>query len=54
MTFEPTGGLKNLFSCNVSPVSGQRPTSVHALRPQDIEVIAALGDSLTVISIYFI
>ncbi|CAF1084675.1 unnamed protein product [Brachionus calyciflorus] len=32
--------LKNEFKC-------PRPTSVHTLRPNDIEIIGALGDSLT-------
>lgn len=27
--------------------SGKRPKSVHKLRPGDIDVIAAIGDSLT-------
>lgn len=40
--------LKNRFKCNVPSASGSRPSSVHALKPQDIEIIAALGDSLTV------
>ncbi|XP_041832725.1 phospholipase B1, membrane-associated-like [Melanotaenia boesemani] len=35
------------FSCgNVSP-SDIEPTSVHKLRPSDIQVVAALGDSIT-------
>ena len=42
--------LRNRFKCNVPNVSGTRPTSVHALRPEDIEIVAALGDSLTVFS----
>lgn len=36
------------FPCDIrSGRSAQRPTSVHALRPGDIDVIAAMGDSLT-------
>ena len=31
-------------------VSSEVPTSVHALRPGDIRVIGAMGDSLTVSS----
>ncbi|XP_040848681.1 phospholipase B1, membrane-associated [Ochotona curzoniae] len=33
--------------CTERSSSGSRPTSVHALRPADIQVVAALGDSLT-------
>ncbi|XP_070578243.1 phospholipase B1, membrane-associated-like [Ptychodera flava] len=39
-------GMKN-FPCSVSVSSGRIPTSVHELRPSDIKVIGALGDSLT-------
>ncbi len=35
------------FNCDTSHVSPQVPTSVHKLRPSDIKVTAALGDSLT-------
>ena len=35
------------FKCNVGTSSTTRPTSVHQLRPNDIEVIGAIGDSLT-------
>ena len=46
------------FNCQIDLSSlltnNNRPTSVHSLRPSDIEVIGAIGDSLTVliISIY--
>jgi hypothetical protein len=36
------------FNCQIIPSTNPRPTSVHQLRPSDIEVIAAIGDSLTV------
>ncbi len=36
------------FNCQIGPLTNPRPTSVHALRPSDIEVIGAIGDSLTV------
>jgi len=39
--------LKNVFSCNTFVSTSPRPTSVHALRPNDIEIIGAIGDSLT-------
>ncbi|XP_078714139.1 LOW QUALITY PROTEIN: phospholipase B1, membrane-associated-like [Lampetra fluviatilis] len=35
------------FSCTDTTPSSTVPTSVHTLRPADIKVIAALGDSLT-------
>uniref|UniRef100_A0A087YKL9 Phospholipase B1, membrane-associated n=1 Tax=Poecilia formosa TaxID=48698 RepID=A0A087YKL9_POEFO len=35
------------FSCNNLAPSESQPTSVHMLRPSDIQVVAALGDSLT-------
>uniref|UniRef100_A0A0B7ACV2 Phospholipase B1, membrane-associated n=1 Tax=Arion vulgaris TaxID=1028688 RepID=A0A0B7ACV2_9EUPU len=38
---------KSAFPCPVLPPSATTPTSVHRLRPSDIKVIAALGDSLT-------
>ncbi|RNA03249.1 phospholipase membrane-associated-like, partial [Brachionus plicatilis] len=47
MTSQSSFRPKNIFNCNVLPKSKQRPTSVHALRPQDIEIISAIGDSLT-------
>jgi hypothetical protein len=36
------------FNCQIMPSTNPRPTSVHQLRPSDIEVVAAIGDSLTV------
>lgn len=41
-------------SLNCLVLSGGTPTSVHALRPQDIEIIGAIGDSLTVILFDFL
>ncbi|XP_078473171.1 phospholipase B1, membrane-associated-like [Lampetra planeri] len=38
---------KNVFPCRALAPSASRPTSVHSLRPSDINVVAALGDSLT-------
>jgi phospholipase B1 len=35
------------FSCPVIAASTSNPTSVHALRPNDIKVVGALGDSIT-------
>ncbi len=36
------------FYCNVSMgKSKERPTSIHTLRPGDIDITAAIGDSLT-------
>ncbi|KAK7504178.1 hypothetical protein BaRGS_00004482 [Batillaria attramentaria] len=35
------------FHCASLPPSPEVPTSVHALRPADIKVVAAMGDSLT-------
>lgn len=36
------------FPCDLSQArSAERPSSVHNLRPGDIDVVAALGDSLT-------
>jgi phospholipase B1 len=34
------------FSCNVTS-SPSNPSSVHALRPSDIRVVGAIGDSMT-------
>lgn len=39
--------LRNVFGCSTFVSTGPRPTSVHALRPNDIEIIGAIGDSLT-------
>lgn len=36
------------FYCQPMSASNGKPKSVHALRPADIEVVAAIGDSLTV------
>ncbi|ESP02914.1 hypothetical protein LOTGIDRAFT_111188, partial [Lottia gigantea] len=38
---------KTDFPCNVLAPSPSVPTSVHKLRPGDIKVVAALGDSIT-------
>lgn len=35
------------FDCDILPRSDSVPTSVHALRPGDVDVVAAMGDSLT-------
>jgi len=35
------------FNCTVIPRSAGVPTSVHRLRPGDVKVVAAMGDSLT-------
>jgi len=35
------------FNCTIYGPSPQNPTSVHQLRPADIKVVAALGDSIT-------
>jgi len=35
------------FKCDVSLRSAKRPTNVHEVRPGDIDVIAAFGDSIT-------
>lgn len=40
-------GSRAVFRCQVTPSTNPKPTSVHALRPSDIEVIGAIGDSLT-------
>lgn len=37
------------FFCNITGTrSFTRPTSVHELRPGDIDIVGAVGDSLTV------
>lgn len=36
-----------LFTCNVGTSSSPKPTSVHKLKPNDIDVVGAIGDSLT-------
>ncbi|KAK6186521.1 hypothetical protein SNE40_008546 [Patella caerulea] len=38
---------KSEFPCEILPPSPTVPTSVHQLRPGDIKIVAALGDSLT-------
>ncbi|XP_071962715.1 phospholipase B1, membrane-associated-like [Antedon mediterranea] len=44
-------GLKTFqFSCKTNSTSGAVPTNVHLLRPGDIKVIGAMGDSLTAAS----
>ncbi|XP_051026632.1 phospholipase B1, membrane-associated [Acomys russatus] len=40
-------GYGTWMLCNDKAPSASPPTSVHALRPADIQVVAALGDSLT-------
>ena len=45
--FTRTLRLHRPFPCRGLGPSAQRPTSVHRLRPADIKVVAALGDSLT-------
>jgi len=35
------------FPCQLIEVSSEPPTSVHKLRPSDVNVVAALGDSIT-------
>lgn len=39
--------VKQAFNCTVIPPSDTVPQSVHRLRPGDIKVIGAMGDSLT-------
>lgn len=36
------------FNCPPLNPSNPKPTNVHQLRPSDVEVVAAIGDSLTV------
>ena len=40
-------GLQGDFPCTELAPSPTVPTSVHALRPSDVKVVAALGDSIT-------
>ena len=35
------------FKCSTGSSSNPKPTSVHKLKPNDIDVIGAIGDSLT-------
>jgi hypothetical protein len=56
LTFAHTiKGLADLgapdFACSNMAPSGSVPTSVHRVRPADIRVVAAMGDSLTVFHI---
>lgn len=44
---EQSIGAKAAFSCSIPPRSNPKPNSVHKLQPGDIDVIAAIGDSLT-------
>ncbi|KAM8945381.1 phospholipase B1, membrane-associated [Pelodytes ibericus] len=46
-TTKPAENWGSDMTCSVSGPSSQIPTSVHSLRPADIKVVAALGDSLT-------
>ncbi|NXM74715.1 PLB1 Phospholipase, partial [Serilophus lunatus] len=46
-TSEPIENWGSELSCPAQPPSSRVPTSVHELRPADIKVVAALGDSLT-------
>lgn len=39
-------GAATAFNCSAQP-PGDQPTSVHRLRPRDIDVVGALGDSLS-------
>lgn len=38
---------RNYFDCGHDYTSNETSTSVHRLRPKDIKVVSALGDSLT-------
>ena len=42
------------FNCPPLNPSNPKPTSVHQLRPSDIEVVSAIGDSLTVWTYFFL
>ncbi|XP_058254299.1 phospholipase B1, membrane-associated isoform X2 [Hemibagrus wyckioides] len=42
-----TNPMATSFPCTVTSSSPSVPTSVHFLRPADVKVVAALGDSLT-------
>ncbi|XP_036449109.1 phospholipase B1, membrane-associated [Colossoma macropomum] len=44
---QPTPLMGTSLSCTHKSPSSSVPTSVHALRPADIKVVGALGDSLT-------
>ncbi|XP_072170084.1 phospholipase B1, membrane-associated-like [Diadema setosum] len=43
----PAPGEEFYFPCEILPPSDEIPTSAHLVRPADIKVIAAMGDSLT-------
>jgi hypothetical protein len=46
--YTPFGTPGFTFDCNVTQFkSRERPTSVHALRPGDINVVGSMGDSIT-------
>lgn len=40
-------GREDMFPCKYLDKSKKRPKSVHKLRPGDIDVVGALGDSIT-------
>ncbi len=40
--------MRAVFNCPILPKPSQRPKSVHSLTPSDIEVVGAIGDSITV------
>nr|XP_046269347.1 phospholipase B1, membrane-associated [Scatophagus argus] len=46
-TVAPVTNWGSDFSCVNTPPSNSVPTSAHRLRPADIKVVAALGDSIT-------
>ncbi|XP_013865194.1 phospholipase B1, membrane-associated [Austrofundulus limnaeus] len=46
-TFGPVNNWGSDFSCVHTAPSNSVPTSVHRLRPADIKVVGALGDSIT-------
>lgn len=48
MLYQTESTIKSSFDCKVPSRSPTRPTSVNALRPGDIDIIGAVGDSLTV------
>ena len=39
--------LCNDFNCSTLPPISQHASSVHELRPQDIKIVMAFGDSIT-------
>ncbi|XP_033633304.1 phospholipase B1, membrane-associated-like [Asterias rubens] len=43
-------GEEQIFTCDILPPSSKVPDSVHRLRPGDINVIGAIGDSLSAAS----